>query len=189
MSVCEYGPRNNSRGDRARQCLCAYGTYANMEQGGPLWALCFYHFRCTMPTVPAAAPFTSVSACLTTFMELIAPVLAHRPTIYLPFILYSISGSLPFTGASRPARENGKLRPSFYQAADADAAAAPALSLSPGSVCYVHSSIPFHSFALRCFSCLRALPAFCFCVLWLARPVIFCTCSRLEYFMGLSAFS
>lgn len=74
-----------------------------MVQGGPLWALCFYHFRCTMPTVPAAAPFTSVSACLTTFMELIAPVLAHRPTIYLPFILYSISGSLPFTGASRPA--------------------------------------------------------------------------------------
>lgn len=117
---------------------------------------------------------------------------AHRTTpgsspwtIYLPFILYSISGSLPFTGASRPARENGKLRPSFYQAA---------LMLllcvcPPGSVCYVHSSIPFHSFALRCFSCLRALPAFCFCVLWLARLVIFCTCSRLEYFMGLSAFS
>lgn len=49
---------------------------------------------------------------------------AHRTTpgsspwtIYLPFILYSISGSLPFTGASRPARANGKLRPSFYQAA------------------------------------------------------------------------
>lgn len=62
-------------------------------------------------------------------------------------------------GPRGTARENGKLRASLYQAA----VAAP--SLSPGSVCYVHSSIPchaiLHSFAQRCFSCLRALPALC----------------------------
>ncbi|KAM8707961.1 hypothetical protein ACLKA7_015000 [Drosophila subpalustris] len=52
-----------------------------------------------MPTVPAAAPFASVSACHATFMELIIPR-TYCPTSanYLPFILYSISGCLPFTG-------------------------------------------------------------------------------------------
>lgn len=122
-----------------------------MVDCGPLWALCFYHFRCTMPTVvPAAAPFTSVSACLTTFMELIAPDLAHRhPHLHL-LALYSLFNQWP------SAFHRG-LEELLEKMANCAPHSAP--SLSPGSVCYVHSSIPCHSFAQRCFSCLRALPA------------------------------
>lgn len=152
-----------------------------MVQSGPLWTLCFYHFRCTMPTVPAAAPFTSVSACLTTFMELIAPLLAHRPGPSTCPLFSIQSVALCLSPGPRDLPEK--------MANCAPHSTRLLCVCPPGSVCYVHSSIPFHSFALRCFSCLRALPAFCFCVLWLARLVIFCTCSRLEYFMGLSAFS
>lgn len=56
---------------------------------GPLWALCFYHFRCTMPSVPAAAPFASVSACHTTFMELI--ISPQRPTTCPLFSIQSVA--------------------------------------------------------------------------------------------------
>lgn len=155
----------------------AYGTYANIVRCGTFWALCFYHFRCTMPKpprVPAAAPFTSVSACLTTFMELILPDLAHRHRhshshshrhLLALYSLFNQWLSAFHRGLETCSRKWQIARPTL-----------------PGCCCFcccesvprlcllcplIHSE-PCHSFAQRCLSCLRALPAFCSCTLRLA---------------------
>lgn len=164
---------------------------------GPLWALCFYHFRCTMPTVvPAAAPFTSVSACLTTFMELIAPDLAQRhPHPYL-LALYSLFNQ--WLSAFHRGLEE-LLEKMANCAPHSTRLLLLLLRVCPPAVS-VMSTHPFHAMP---FSILSPSVVFLVCVpcrlcvlllsgspgLHSAWLVIFCTCSRLEYFMGLSAFS
>lgn len=126
--------------------------------GGSLgqWALCFYHFRRTMLAVPAAAPFASVSACRTTFMELIRPGQA--------LVLYSLFNqwlaALQLLGLS-----SSFLPPSSLATAAKWQIAR--LTLGPKlhvlhvrrcNVCYVHSSIPFFYSTLflllhACFLC------------------------------------
>lgn len=133
-----------------------------MVDCGPLWALCFYHFRCTMPTVvPAAAPFTSVSACLTTFMELIAPDLAHRHPHPHPHLLalYSLFNQWPSAfhrGLEELLEKMANCAPHSTRLL---------LRVCPPAVSVMSThpfhALPCHSFAQRCFSCLRALPALC----------------------------
>lgn len=162
---------------------------------GPLWALCFYHFRCTMPTVvPAAAPFTSVSACLTTFMELIAPDLAHRHPHSHLLALYSLFNqwlSAFHRGLEELLEKMANCAPHSTPGCCCCSESVPRQCL----LCPLIHSMPFSILSpsvvfLVCVPCQ-------FCVLVLSGSpglhsawlVIFCTCSRLEYFMGLSAFS
>jgi len=149
---------------------------------GPLWALCFYHFRCTMPSVPAAAPFASVSACHTTFMELIIPLNGQLLALYSLFnqwlsAFHQVLGlQILSPGTSS---WNGKLCAPVTVLQSLDVRVRVRLS----NVCYVHSSIPFHSFCVVFLVCVLA-----FCVLRSVAFVIFFHMFTAWIFYGLKCF-